>query len=1179
MRRHSIIPIPSRLLVSCLLAALWVQPTGSSAQTTFAPQQVVENPFTRVSAISVAPLDGDDEPDVFALSEETNRVSVIFNGGGGGSWSASDQANGERPRQTSFGDIDGDDDVDLVFTDWNSKRIYLLRNRLDETGDFARSVITTISGRPDGVMVVDVDLDTDLDIVFTNRAHGSYHWIENVDGNGSSWTRRNIGSATDGAQTVWAGDIDDDGDIDVAGGAAEEGGQLIWWENTDGAATTWAARPITTGLMISIDGGDVDGDGDIDLLVSEAESLSQPDNSISWFENVAGDGSSWNEHLIGVGPNGAGPSRDIQLADLDRDGDLDAAGAANGHWFQNVSGDASTWSEHTGGPGGPFGFDAADADGDGDLDLFSAIRGSNRIVWSENLKCDPDDDDDDGDGYVNGCDLCPGGDDGVDADGDLIPDDCEVRSIAIDNVTLAEGTGGTTDFVFTVTLTGDAPTPFSVDYSTSAVTATAGSDYDATPGTIFFAGDDGETQTITVSVAADAILEPDETFTVELEHPSDGGTLVSDSSGLGTIEDDDASSLSIDDVTALEGAAGTTGFVFTVTLSGPVQGGVSVDYATADGTATAPGDYAATSGTLSFDGSTAATQTVTVFVDGDDVVEVDETFTVDLSNISSSGVTPADLMGVGTIQNDDAASLTINDATVFEGDGGSTTNLIFTLTLSGVVEGGFSVPFETADGSGANAATAGEDYVSTSGNRTFFGFDGETKTVTVTVLGDDGVEADETLLVQLGTPTVGGVGVADAVGEGTLLNDDTATLTIDDPTVVEGDGPGTSDLVYTVTLHGDLPQGFTVSFHTANGSASAGADYTAAADKLAFTGTEGETQTVTVTVTGDDVTEDDETVLVVLGTPSHPDVEVVPDSVGVGTIENDDTATLEVDDPTVVEGNSGSSSLVFTITVAGEVDDSFTVSYATADGTGVDAATASEDYTPTTGNRTFSGFDGETETVTVTILGDAVVEPDETFELQLGLPSNDDVLLGAPGVGTIENDDIAFLTIGDTAVVEGADGTTTGLVFTVSLSGDVEDGFSVPFQTTSGGSATAGEDYVATSGSVAFDGSDGETGSVSVTVNGDAVVESDETVLVGLGEPSTSGVVVLDASGTGTIQDDDSATVSIGDALGGEGDSGTTAFSFEVTLTGGVQGGFTVAYATQDDTATTAGGDYRTSTG
>ena len=118
MRRHSIIPIPSRLLVSCLLAALWVQPTGSSAQTTFAPQQVVENPFTRVSAISVAPLDGDDEPDVFALSEETNRVSVIFNGGGGGSWSASDQANGERPRPTSGGGGGGDGGGGTIGTGW-----------------------------------------------------------------------------------------------------------------------------------------------------------------------------------------------------------------------------------------------------------------------------------------------------------------------------------------------------------------------------------------------------------------------------------------------------------------------------------------------------------------------------------------------------------------------------------------------------------------------------------------------------------------------------------------------------------------------------------------------------------------------------------------------------------------------------------------------------------------------------------------------------------------------------------------------------------------------------------------------------------------------------------------------------------------------------------------------------
>lgn len=144
-----------------------------------------------------------------------------------------------------------------------------------------------------------------------------------------------------------------DGDADLVGGAAEDGGELLWFENTDGAATTWTAHPIAIGLMISLDGGDIDRDGDVDLLVSEGVSASQPANVVSWFENVAGDGSTWTEHLIGVGPNGAGPSRDVQLADLDRDGDLDAAGAANGAWCQNVSGDASSWSEHPADPAAP----------------------------------------------------------------------------------------------------------------------------------------------------------------------------------------------------------------------------------------------------------------------------------------------------------------------------------------------------------------------------------------------------------------------------------------------------------------------------------------------------------------------------------------------------------------------------------------------------------------------------------------------------------------------------------------------------------------------------------------------------------------------------------------------------------------------------------------------------------
>ena len=225
-------------------------------------------------------------------------------------------------------------------------------------------------------------------------------------------------------------------------------------------------------------------------------------------------------------------------------------------------------------------------------------------------------------------------------------------SIAINDVTLAEGNSGTTNFVFTVTLTGAVQGGFSVPFSTANGSATQPGDYASNSGTLNFSGSAGETKTITVAVAGDTVLEPNETFAVNLGTPSNAGVTVSDGAGLGTITNDDAASIAINDVTLAEGNSGTTNFVFTVTLTGAVQGGFSVPFSTADGTATQPGDYASNSGTLNFSGSQAETKTVTVAVVGDLVPEANENFFVNLGS-ATAGVTVSQGQGTGLILNDD----------------------------------------------------------------------------------------------------------------------------------------------------------------------------------------------------------------------------------------------------------------------------------------------------------------------------------------------------------------------------------------------------------------------------------------------------------------------------------------------------------------------------------------------
>lgn len=160
----------------------------------------------------------------------------------------------------------------------------------------------------------------------------------------------------------------------------------------------------------------------------------------------------------------------------------------------------------------------------------------------------------------------------------------------------------------------------------------------------------GETsKTVPVSVIGDRVGESNETFFLNLSSPTN--TYIAAGQRTGTILDDE-SRISISDVALREGAANkTTTFTFTVTLSAAATGNVTVNYATANGTATAGTDYVSKSGTVTFLPGETSKQ-ITISVKGDRTKEIDETFFVNLSN--ASGGLIADGQGLGTILDDDA---------------------------------------------------------------------------------------------------------------------------------------------------------------------------------------------------------------------------------------------------------------------------------------------------------------------------------------------------------------------------------------------------------------------------------------------------------------------------------------------------------------------------------------------
>ncbi|MGL6290874.1 MAG: Ig-like domain-containing protein, partial [Silanimonas sp.] len=371
--------------------------------------------------------------------------------------------------------------------------------------------------------------------------------------------------------------------------------------------------------------------------------------------------------------------------------------------------------------------------------------------------------------------------------------------------------------------------------------------------------------------------------------------------------------LSIADASVAEGNSGTTTLSFTASLSAPAgAGGVSFDIATADGTASAGSDYVAQALTGQTIPAGSSTYTFTVTVNGDALNEADETFQVNVTNVA--GATVGDGQAIGTISNDDAAplpALTIADASVAEGNSGTTT-LSFTASLSAPAgPGGVTFDIATADGT----ASAGSDYVAQALTGQTIPAGSSTYTFTVAVNGDALSEADETLLVNV--TNVAGATVADGQATGTIGNDDAAplpTLTIADVSVVEGNA-GTTNARFTVSLSSPAPAGgVTFDVATTDGTATAGSDFVA----LALTG-----QTIAagassaqfdVVINGDTLVEPNETYTVALANVTGA---TVVDGSATGTISNDDVATVAIH---AVQGSGSQSPLVGTdLTVEGIV--------------------------------------------------------------------------------------------------------------------------------------------------------------------------------------------------------------------------------------------------------------------
>jgi hypothetical protein len=707
-----------------------------------------------------------------------------------------------------------------------------------------------------------------------------------------------------------------------------------------------------------------------------------------------------------------------------------------------------------------------------------------------------------------GCDIS-----NANAVGTIIDDDVAAPpDINISDISLLEGNAGITAATLTVSLSAPAPAGgVSVDFTTADGTAsTALADYAAASGTInFVAGDDSET--ITVDLTGDIFFESDETLFVNLSNAVGGN--IADAQGQITIRNDDGLPvLEIDNVTVVEGTgAGSTNAVFSVTLSGaPAPGDtVTVDYASAGGTATSGTDFTATSGALTFSNGGALTQTISVPVTRDNIDESDEGFVVE---ITAPAANVTDGQGAATIVDDDAVVVTIDPSFALEGDSGVRVRG-FNVRLSNPADTIRSYAAYTED----VTATAPSDYEAipmAEPVMVVFNPGATTAVANVSVYGDTQVEQNEVFALKLFDPAVGTPNPL-ASGAGLIINDDLPSLSINDVSVVEGSGGGFTTALFTVSLSEALLPGNSVqiNYTTAPGSAVVG-DYAEASGTLSFVAGGALTQVIGVGVIRDNVDEDDEQFVVNLFGGGGATLD---DGQGTGTIVDDDAALPSIGNINVTEGDAGTTSATFTVTLSNPSSFPLTYQASTANATAV----APGDYQGIAhglDNVIFAPLQ-TTQTITVDVVGERLVEMDETFVLNLrsAMPTDGAPAIVASGTATITNDDSAVLSINDITQPEGSGNGTTPFVFTISSSNPSATPITVGYRT-GDGSATAPVDYIAANGTATIPAG-ATTVPVTVAVIADTLQEPDETYSVTLS--AAQGASIGDPVGIGTILDED----------------------------------------------------------
>ncbi len=721
------------------------------------------------------------------------------------------------------------------------------------------------------------------------------------------------------------------------------------------------------------------------------------------------------------------------------------------------------------------------------------------------------------------------------------------------NAYLVSETG--TNGVITLLRTAGLASSVTVDFAVNDGTATAGLDYTNVTQTVTFNA--GETnKKVNIPIINDTIVEGNETVLISLSNATGGANLGIYTNATLTITNDDVGGVINFSKAAISANENATNFLVNVIRTGGKASAVTVDYYTVGGTATADVDYVSVTNTLTF-GANETNKVIVVPIINDTIAEGSETFNLVLANAGGGATLGATNNATLTIV-DDESSIAISSATYTVSEAG--TNAVITLVRGGALLTAVSVDFATANIS----ADDGSDYRATNGTVSF-PTNTASKVILVPIINDTIVEGAETFSfrifnpqggAQLGTITNTTVTITDN-DVGGIINLSASSYTV---------GEAGTNAVINLLRTGGAASGVSVLLTVADGTATAGLDYTNVTQIVTFNA--GETnKKVNIPIINDTLAESAETVLLSL---SNADGGANLGSVTSATLtitDNDLGGVISFASATSSAYENGTNFLI-SVRRTGGAASGVTVNYFTQSG----VAISNVDYTNTVGTLTFAANETN-KFILVPIINDTLAEGNETFSLVLTNAG------GGATLGAITNatltivDDESSISLSAPSLTVGE--ASTNVSITLTRSGALLTSVSVDYAAVNI-TATNGVHYALTAGTATFP-ANVSSQVITIPITNDFVVNNNRSFRFVISNPQ-GGVQLGSTTNTlVTITNDDFAGVIQFAAATFSGTEGSNAI-ITLTRTGGTAAGIFV-YVSEAGITATAGLDYTNTSG